>query len=104
MRIEITGSQIDVTPALKNYVNEKLERVARHFDSHLDLRVTLSVEKLEQRAEATIAVPGKSLFADAVSADMYTSIDLLADKLDRIVIKHKERRANFNRNDAPKAG
>lgn len=104
MRIEIIGSQIEVTPALKDYVNEKLKRIARHFDAHLDLRVTLSVDKLEQRAEASIAVPGKSLFADAASADMYASIDLLADKLDRIVIKHKERKADFNRNDAAKAG
>lgn len=97
MRIEITGHQVDVTPALNDYVNNKLERVARHFDHHLDLRVILSVDKLEQRAEATVGVPGKSLFADASSPDMYAAIDLLADKLDRIVIKHKEKLTDHHR-------
>lgn len=100
MRIEITGHQVDVTPALNDYVNNKLERVARHFDHHLDLRVILSVDKLEQRAEATVGIPGKSLFADASSPDMYAAIDLLADKLDRIVIKHKEKLTDHHRGNA----
>ncbi|MDP1697283.1 MAG: ribosome-associated translation inhibitor RaiA [Xanthomonadaceae bacterium] len=97
MRIEITGHQVDVTPALNDYVNNKLERIARHFDHHLDLRVILTVDKLEQRAEATVGVPGKSLFADASSPDMYAAIDMLADKLDRIVIKHKEKLTDHHR-------
>lgn len=97
MRIEITGHQVDVTPALNDYVNSKLERISRHFDSHLDLRVILTVDKLEQRAEATVGVPGKALFADASSPDMYAAIDLLADKLDRIVIKHKEKLGDHRR-------
>lgn len=97
MRIEITGHQVDVTPALNDYVTTKLDRIARHFDNHLDLRVILSIDKLEQRAEATVGVSGKSLFADASSPDMYAAIDLLADKLDRIVIKHKEKLTDYHR-------
>src|SRR3546814_3771314 len=72
-RSEITGHQVDVTPALNDYVNTKLERIARHFDHHLDLRVILTVDKLEQRAEATVGVPGKSLFADASRSEEHTS-------------------------------
>ncbi|MGY6519425.1 MAG: ribosome hibernation-promoting factor, HPF/YfiA family [Lysobacteraceae bacterium] len=101
MRIEISGHNIDVTPALRDYVNAKLERVDRHFDHHLDLRVILSVEKLEQKAEASIQMPGKALFADAVSGDMYASIDALADKLDRIVIKEKEKFTDHHRGTSP---
>lgn len=97
MRIEISGHQIDVTPALNDYVTNKLERIGRHFDQHLDMRVILTVDKLDQRAEASFAVAGKALFADATSSDMYAAIDLLADKLDRIVIKHKEKTGDHRR-------
>jgi len=97
MRIEISGHQIDVTPALNDYVTSKLERIGRHFDQHLDMRVILTVDKLDQRAEASFAVAGKALFADAISSDMYAAIDLLADKLDRIVIKHKEKSGDHRR-------
>lgn len=101
MRIDISGHNIDITPALRDYVNSKLERVDRHFDHHLDIRVILGVEKLDQKAEATLAIAGKTLFADAVSEDMYASIDALADKLDRIVIKHKEKLTDHHRGESP---
>ena len=97
MRIDISGHQIDVTPALRDYVNDKLARVTRHYDHHAEARVLLSVDKLEQRAEATIGTPGKTLHADAVAPDMYAAIDLLADKLDRLVVKQKEKMTDHHR-------
>ena len=90
MRIETFGKDVEVTPALRDYVQDKLARVARHFDHHLDTRVILSVDKLDQKAEATLSTPGKTLHAEAIAPDMYAAIDLLADKLDRMAIKLKE--------------
>lgn len=101
MRIDISGHNIDITPALRDYVHAKLERVDRHFDHHLDVRIILSVDKLDQKAEATVAIAGKTLFADAVTEDMYASLDALADKLDRIVIKHKEKLTDHHRGESP---
>ena len=97
MRIDISGHQIDVTPALRDYVQDKL---ARHFDHHLDTRVILSVDKLDQKAEATLATTGKTLHAEAVAPDMYAAIDLLADKLDRLVIKQKEKMTDHHRGES----
>jgi putative sigma-54 modulation protein len=99
MRIEISGHQIDVTPALRDYVQCKLERMERHSDMLLDGHVILSVEKLLMRAEATINLSGRSLHAEASAEDMYAAIDLLADKLDRQVVKHKEKVTNHHRGD-----
>ena len=100
MRLDISGHQIDVTPALRDYVTDKLGRIARHFDHHLDARVILSVDKLDQKAEATLAATGRTLFADAVAPDMYAAIDLLSDKLDRLVVKHKERMTDHHRGES----
>ena len=100
MRIEISGHQIDVTPALRDYVLEKLERLERHSDQLLDGHVILSVEKLLQKAEATLNLAGRSLHAESSSEDMYAAIDLLADKLDRQVLKHKEKLTDHHRGDA----
>jgi putative sigma-54 modulation protein len=90
MRIDISGHQMEITSALRDYAHEKLGRLAKHFEQHLETRMILSVEKLEHKAEATINTPGKTLFADALAPDMYAAIDLLTDKLDRLVIKQKE--------------
>jgi putative sigma-54 modulation protein len=100
MRIEISGHQIDVTPALREYVQTKLERIERHSDQLLDGHVILSVEKLLQKAEATLNLSGRSLHAESVAEDMYAAIDLLADKLDRQVLKHKEKVTDHHRGDA----
>ena len=100
MRIEISGHQIDVTPALRDYVQSKLERIERHSDQLLDGHVILSVEKLLQKAEATLNLSGRSLHAESVAEDMYAAIDLLADKLDRQVLKHKEKVTDHHRGDA----
>ena len=91
MQLSISGHHIDVTPALKNYVTGKLTRLERHYDNITNLHVVLSVEKLDQRAEATAHVSGADLFADATSGDLYAAIDMLADKLDRQLVKHKEK-------------
>jgi putative sigma-54 modulation protein len=100
MRIDISGHQIDVTPALREYVQEKFARVSRHYDHHLDARVILSVDKLEQKAEATLNTPGKTLFADAIAPDMYAAIDLLSDKLDRLLVKQKEKMTDHHRGES----
>jgi putative sigma-54 modulation protein len=100
MNISITGQHLDVTPALHDYVNTKFERLARHFDQVTKVHVILNVEKLRQKAEATIHVSGGDLFANAEDADMYAAIDALVDKLDRQVKKHKEKQTN-HRSETP---
>ena len=100
MRIDIHGNQIEVTPALRDYVHDKLARVARHFDHHLDTRVILSVDKLEQKAEATLGTACRTLFAEAAAPDMYAAIDLLSDKLDRLVLKQKEKMTDHHRGES----
>ncbi|MEH6551419.1 MAG: ribosome-associated translation inhibitor RaiA [Pseudomonadales bacterium] len=94
MQINISGHHVEVTPALKDYVNAKFERLARHFDHITNCHVTLTVEKLRQRADATMHVSGADLVASSESEDMYTAIDQLSDKLDRQLIKHKEKTQN----------
>ena len=100
MRIDISGHQMDITPALRDYAQKKMGRLAEHFEQHLDTRMILSVDKLEHKAEATIHTPGKTLFADALAPDMYAAIDLLADKLDRLVIKQKEKTKDHHRGES----
>jgi putative sigma-54 modulation protein len=96
MNINITGHHIDITPALREHVQQKLERPIRHFDHVTSVHVILSVEKLQQKAEVTLHVKGKDIFADAVDTDLYVAIDQMADKLDRQVLKHKEKVTNHN--------
>jgi putative sigma-54 modulation protein len=91
MQLSISGHHVDVTDALKSYVEEKLSKLERHFDHITNVHVVLSVEKVKQRAEATIHASGAELFADADSDDMYAAIDALTDKLDRQILKHKEK-------------
>lgn len=100
MRIEITGHQVDVSPALREYVQSKLERLARHFEPVLDVHVVLTVEKLLHRAEATVLVPGDKLHAANDAESMYAAIDLLADKLDRQLLKYKEKLTDHHRGEA----
>ena len=94
MQISLTGHHVDVTDALKSYVDGKFERLERHFDQVINVHVILTVEKLRQKAEATININGASVFADAVHEDMYAAIDGLIDKLDRQVIKYKEKKSS----------
>lgn len=89
MNLTITGHHIEVTPALRDYVSGKVEKVIRHFDHVTSVHVILSVEKLVQKAEITLHVKGKDIYADASDTDLYAAIDLLIDKLDRQVQKYK---------------
>jgi putative sigma-54 modulation protein len=92
MNLSITGHHLEVTPALREYITAKLDRIKRHFDQVVDISVLLSVEKLQQRAEVTVHVRGKDLFAESVHEDLYAAVDTLIDKLDRQVLKYKETR------------
>lgn len=97
MQINISGHHIDLTPAIKDYVNNKFTRLDRHHDGITSTNVILTVEKLIQKAEATIHVSGKDFFADSESEDLYAAIDTLTDKLDRQLIKHKEKQRSNHR-------
>lgn len=92
MQVNLTGHHIDITEELKGYVDNKFERLTRHFDHVINVHVILSVEKLRQKAEATLHINGGKVFADSVHEDMYAAIDALIDKLDRQVLKSKEKR------------
>jgi putative sigma-54 modulation protein len=91
MQLKVTGHHIEITPSMRAYIEKKFERITRHFDHVIDLHCTMTVEKKTHRAEATLHVSGNHIHADAEEGNMYTAIDLLADKLDRNVLKHKER-------------
>ena len=83
MQLSISGHHIDVTESLKSYVEEKLQKLERHYDHITNAHVILTVEKLQQKAEATVHISGAEVFADADCADMYAAIDKLTDKLDQ---------------------
>ena len=91
MNLTISGHHLEVTPALRDYVETKLARLSRHFDQPFEVRTQLSIDKPEHKAEATVNVSGRTLHADANAIDMYAAIDRLADKLDRLLVKHKEK-------------
>jgi putative sigma-54 modulation protein len=97
MQLSVTGHHVEVTEAMKNYVDEKFQRLERHFDHVIDVHVILSVEKLAQKAESTVQVNGAKLFAEDTQQDMYAAIDALIDKLDRQIIKHKEKLSEHGR-------
>lgn len=97
MHISITGHHVELTDALRNYVTEKFNRIERHFERVIDIHVILSVEKLAQKAEATIQVNGAKLHAEETQTDLYAAIDGLIDKLDRQVLRHKEKSQPGNR-------
>jgi putative sigma-54 modulation protein len=92
MNLNLSGHHLEVTPALRTYVQSKLERVKRHFDHVIDAHVILTVEKLRQKAEVTLHVRGKELHCESEEQDLYAAIDLLVDKLDRQVLRYKEQR------------
>ena len=89
MQIEISGHHLDITDALRDYVNEKFSRLERHFDNITSISVILSPEPKTHKAESTIRLGGGEVFATAEAEDMYAAIDRLTDKLDRQILKHK---------------
>jgi len=99
MRINLTGHNVNMTPALNDYVQTKIGRLERRFDNVTSASVVLQVEKLMHKAEATIRVSGGELHADAADPDMYAAIDALGDKLDRQITRHKEKLTSCRRTD-----
>ena len=91
MNLHLTGHQLPITPAIREYLATKLQRVTHHFDHVIDVNVIMSVDKLQQKVEATVHVRGKDIFCESCADDMYAAIDALVDKLDRNIIKHKEK-------------
>lgn len=94
MQINLTGHHVEITDSLREYVNEKIGRLERHFEKVSNTHVILSVENVRHKAEATVNMSGNNIFAEATEDDMYASIDALVDKLDRQVKKHKEKLKN----------
>ena len=91
MNLQLTGHHIEITPSIRDYVLAKLERINRHFEQVIDVKVIMSVQKLDQMIEATVHVSGKDIHVACHDGDMYAAIDGLVDKLDRQIIKHKEK-------------
>jgi putative sigma-54 modulation protein len=101
MNLHISGHHLEVTPALRDFVAQKFERVTHHFDHVIDVNVILKVEKLKQKAEVTVHVRGKDIFVECEDSDMYAAIDALADKLDRQVQKYKQKQQDHHRGEKP---
>jgi len=106
MNLTISGHHLEVTPSLRSYVTSKLDRIVRHFDQVVDVKVLLTVEKQKekegrQRAECNIHVKGTDMFAESSNADLYAAVDELVDKLDRQVVRHKTRLQEHH-HEAPK--
>lgn len=91
MQVNVTGHHVELTESLRDYVHEKLARLERHYDNITTVQVTLSIEKERQQAACTLHAAGADIHADAQDVDMYAAIDALADKLDRQLVKHKEK-------------
>jgi len=99
MQLNLTGHHIDITDSLRNYVEEKMVRIERHFDKVTNTHVILTVESQRHKAEATIHVRGNNIFAESTEENMYAAIDGLIDKLDRQVKKHKEKITDHHQKD-----
>ena len=100
MQVNVSGHHIDVSDALRTYVNEKMSRIERHFDHVSNVHVVLTNENKTKKAEASVNLARAQLFADAKNEDMYAAIDALVDKLDRQIIKHKEKLTDHHRAEA----
>lgn len=97
MQINVSGHQMDITEPLRHYAQEKIARIQKHFDHVTNTNVVLHVEKNRHKAEATIHAKGAILHANAEGVDMYAALDALVDKLDRQVLKHKEKSRDHHR-------
>jgi len=91
MNVQFSGHHIEVTQAIRDYVVSKLGRIKRHFDQVIDVNVTLSVQKTRQKAEISVHMPGKDIHVESDDEDLYAAIDLMMDKLDRQIIRHKDK-------------
>lgn len=100
MNLNLTGHHIQITPAIREYMASKLQRITNHFDYVIDVNVIMSIEKLDQKVEANVHVRGRDIFCESTDTDMYAAIDSLVDKLDRTIIKHKERNLDHRHDGA----
>ncbi|HEX5805607.1 MAG TPA: ribosome-associated translation inhibitor RaiA [Macromonas sp.] len=105
MNLTISGHHLDITPSLRSYVTSKLDRISRHFDQVVDIKVLLTVDNItekdhRQKAECNIHVKGKDIFAESSHADLYAAVDELADKLDRQVLRYKDKTQDHNHGSA----
>lgn len=103
MNLNLTGRHLEITPAIREHVLAKLDKVKRHFDNVIDINVVLSVDKLKQLAEASVHVSGKTIFAETEDSNLYVAIDSLVDSLDRQILKHKEKNTARRHDDSGKA-
>ena len=101
MNLNLTGHQLPITTAIREYLSSKLQRITHHFDNVIDVNVIMSVDKLQQKVEATVHVRGRDIFCEATAHDMYAAIDGLVDKLDRTIIRHKEKTLSHRHDTAP---
>jgi len=102
MNLNLTGRHLEITPAIREHTLSKLDKVKRHFDHVIDINVILSVDKLVQKAEASVHVSGKTIFAETEDSNLYVAIDALVDSLDRQVLKHKEKHTARRHDDSGK--
>lgn len=96
MNLNITGRHVEVTPAIRDYLGSKIDRVIRRFDNVTAATVILSVEKLQQKVEVTLHVRGKDIFVESADTNLYAAIDAMVDKLDRQVQKYKDKQSGHN--------
>ena len=110
MNLTISGHHLEITPSIRDYVASKLDRVKRHFDHVINVTAILRVDKLVHKVEASLHVKGHDFHAHSEDSNMYAAIDLLADKLDRQIVKHKEKISNVHQSEgalkhqSPEAG
>lgn len=91
MNLIVSGHHVEITPSIREYVTGKMQRINRHFDHVIDINVILTVEKLKQKAEVNVHMSGKDIYCECADANMYAAIDVLVDKLDRQILKHKRK-------------
>jgi putative sigma-54 modulation protein len=101
MNLNLTGHHVEITPPIRDYVASKLKRITHHFDHLIEVNMILSVEKLRHRIEANVHLRGKDVFCEHADADMYAAIDGLVDKLDRALMRHKEKSLERRHDGAP---
>lgn len=100
MNLNLTGRHLDITPAIRQHVTEKIAKIKSHFDGVMDVAVTLSVDKLRQKAEGSVHLSGKDVFVEAEDDNLYVAIDGMVEKLERQIIKHKEKYAARRHDDS----
>ena len=103
MNLNITGHHVDLTPALREFVENKLQRIERHFEQLIDGNVILTVEKVRHKAEATLHARGTNIHAEAEAENMYKAVDKMIDKLDRQACKQKEKHTDHHSREGLRA-